>query len=151
MNYSDTPINGFFGEYRWLSNFWLCPVVFDGVTYPSVEHAYQAAKTLDIHERDYILRLPKPGDAKRAGRTVTIQPYWENIKVTVMHTLVDTKFMLNKELQKKLLATGSRELVEMNRWNDTFWGVSEQTRLGANILGKILMDVRTKLREAQHG
>lgn len=37
-------IKGFFGDYRWLSNFGQAQVQLDGVTYPSVEVAYQAAK-----------------------------------------------------------------------------------------------------------
>ena len=44
-------INDFHNEYFFLSNFYSHPVVFEGVTYPSNEHAYQAAKTLDLEKR----------------------------------------------------------------------------------------------------
>ena len=44
-------IGEFQGEYRFLSNFWPAPVEFEGITYPSVEHAYQSAKTMDMAER----------------------------------------------------------------------------------------------------
>ena len=37
-------ILAFEGEYSWLSNFWPVEVVLDGMVFPSVEHAYQAAK-----------------------------------------------------------------------------------------------------------
>lgn len=39
-----TKIDSFRGNFRWLSNFWPCSVVLDGVVYPSVENAYQAVK-----------------------------------------------------------------------------------------------------------
>lgn len=44
-------INSFMGKYRFLSNFWPCKVIFNGLEYPSTEHAYQAAKTLNPEER----------------------------------------------------------------------------------------------------
>lgn len=37
-------IREFNGDYRWLSNFSPCNVTIDGLTYPSVEHAYQSQK-----------------------------------------------------------------------------------------------------------
>ena len=42
----DSPkeIRGFFGPYRWLSNFHPCRVWFEGTWYPSSENAFQAAK-----------------------------------------------------------------------------------------------------------
>jgi predicted NAD-dependent protein-ADP-ribosyltransferase YbiA (DUF1768 family) len=44
-------INGFQKEFRFLSNFWPCKVMLDGVIYNSTENAYQAAKTFDVDER----------------------------------------------------------------------------------------------------
>ena len=62
-------ITGFFGPYRWLSNFAPSPIDADGLTYPTAEHAYQAAKTLDPDERLGIARARTPAIAKRLGRT----------------------------------------------------------------------------------
>lgn len=45
-------ISEFQNKYRFLSNFWPISVQFDGILFPSVEHAYQTAKTLDIKERE---------------------------------------------------------------------------------------------------
>jgi len=44
-------ILGFSGDYRWLSNFYPVDIEFESEHYPSVEHAYQAAKTLDLKQR----------------------------------------------------------------------------------------------------
>jgi len=56
-------IDDFRGPYRWLSNFEPSPVEFDGVIYPTVEHAYQAAKNESPLYRKHILeRLLATGD-----------------------------------------------------------------------------------------
>jgi hypothetical protein len=137
-------INEFSGEYRWLSNFWACKVSHDGILYSSVEHAFQAAKTLDFAKRWEISQLEKPGEAKRAGRQVVLRPDWEQIKDRVMMELVLHKFAFNADLKHKLLATGNIPLVEGNTWNDTYWGIC--LGKGENKLGRILMAVRDRLR-----
>ena len=43
-----TRITRFHGEYRFLSNFYPVKVEYDGVQYPTVEHAYQAAKVMKL-------------------------------------------------------------------------------------------------------
>jgi ribA/ribD-fused uncharacterized protein len=136
-------IKEFQGENRFLSNFWDAKVVLDGVTYPTVEHAYQAAKTLDKERRKVIQAQPTPGKAKRAGQRVKIRSDWENVKVGIMLDLVRQKFKNNVKLKNRLLATGSEELIEGNTWGDTFWGRCRG--VGKNHLGKILMKVRSEL------
>ena len=52
METISNPIEEFKGKYRFLSNFYArSPVEFDGMIFPSVETAYQAAKTLDKKQR----------------------------------------------------------------------------------------------------
>ena len=80
-------IESFAGEYRFLSNFYPCSVELDGETYPSVEHAYQAAKTLDMEERT-VLRTTGPANiVKKLGKRVTMRPNWDQIKVSIMADL----------------------------------------------------------------
>lgn len=129
----------FSGDYEFLSNFFPSPVEFEGHVYPTVEHAFQAAKTLDPAERDKIRALPTPGQAKRAGKRVQLRPDWNEARVLVMGELVRRKFE-STELRRLLLATGNAELVEGNTWGDRFWGVCKGT--GENRLGKILEAVR---------
>ena len=140
-----TMINEFRGEYRFLSNFYICPggIKFEDAVYRSVEHAYQAAKTLVQHERTQIRRCATPGEAKKAGYRVTLRADWEDVKVDIMLKLVLVKFYGSPDLKKKLLATGNQKLIEGNWWGDSFWGVDERTGKGENHLGKILMVVRT--------
>lgn len=130
----------FDGEYRFLSNFAPSVVWHDGIKYPTVEHAYQAAKTFDFAERWRISQLPTPGQAKRAGRRVVLRVDWMQVKRTVMRELLVQKFVLNSELRQKLKDTGTATLIEGNTWGDTFWGVCNGE--GRNELGIILMQVR---------
>ena len=144
---SDDGIRGFFGEFRFLSNFWPATVYLDGLPYSTVEHAFQAAKTLMADERESIRRLPahKAGEAKRLGRRVKLRYGWDDMRLTIMRTLVTHKFTRHTHLRAKLLETGHRYLEETNDWNDRFYGVCDG--VGENHLGRILMEVRTELRK----
>ena len=134
----------FKGEYRFLSNFYPVAVEFEGIMYPTVEHAYQSAKTLDMNERKRIAALPTPSDAKREGRKLKLREDWETVKSDVMERCVRYKFTHDAELRERLLATGDAILEEGNDWGDRVWGVVNG--VGENRLGKILMKVREELR-----
>lgn len=136
-------ITRFRDNYRFLSNFWLVDIELDGIIYPSVEHAYQASKTLDKKQREKLLDMTA-GQAKRYGRKVSIRPDWETIKLKVMEDLVRQKFTISGYLKTMLLETGNEELIEGNPWRDTFWGVCNG--IGNNHLGKIIMNIREELR-----
>ncbi len=137
-------IDKFAGKYRWLSNFWGAEVQYDGVAYPTTEHAFQAAKTENLGQRRHVRKASGPQEAKRLGRQVTLRPEWESMKDEVMLDLNRQKFR-DPELRAKLLATGDATLVEGNYWNDTYWGVCRGK--GKNRLGKILMRVRDEIRQ----
>jgi ribA/ribD-fused uncharacterized protein len=136
-------IDSFRDNYFFLSNFRPCWVVLDGKRYQSVEHAYQAAKTLNEQEREQIRLASSPGVAKRLGRVCTHRKDWKSIKVSIMTDLVRQKFLRNPDLANKLILTGEEELIEGNTWGDRFWGVYRGR--GENNLGKILMQVRGEL------
>lgn len=138
-----TEIKSFSGHYSWLSNFYLVDVILDGNQYPSVEHAYQAAKTLDPNERDIIRKARTPNEAKKLGKYVTIRKDWSSIRVDVMRRLLQQKFSV-PELKVRLLATGDAIITEGNYWNDTFWGVCNGK--GKNVLGKLIMEIRDSIR-----
>lgn len=136
-------IEFFTGEYRFLSNFFYptAMVEMDGLMYPSVEHAYQAAKTLNEALR---LRFTNgtAAEAKKMGRTLPKRPEFEALKVEIMYSLLVKKFE-GTDLEARLLATGDAELVEGNSWGDTFWGVCNG--VGQNMLGRLLMQVRGRI------
>jgi len=137
-------IKEFQHEYRFLSNFWPASVQLQGLWFPTVEHAYQAAKTFDLKEREAISYLSTPGEAKRAGRRLLVRPDWEEEKLLIMEDLVKQKFQ-SPSLRAKLLETGDAKLEEGNYWRDRFWGVYNGQ--GANHLGKILMKIRDEIKK----
>ncbi len=135
-------IDQFRGEFHWLSNFYSCPVPFEGLTFSNSEAAFQAAKSLDMKERVKFVDLAA-GQSKKLGRRVELRPDWEEVKIDIMRQVLKSKFTQNLELREKLVATGDTELIEGNNWNDTFWGVCRGK--GRNHLGKLLMEVRAEL------
>lgn len=136
-------INHFRDGFAFLSNFYPSQITYDGEVYATVEHAYQAAKTLNPDERKKVRDCRTPGQAKRMGRKVTLRQDWETIKIDVMGWLVREKFR-DPELIKELLETGDHELIEGNTWGDKTWG--QVDGVGHNYLGRILMAIRTDLK-----
>jgi len=144
-------IDKFEGKYEFLSNFYKSPLRWRGNNYPTVEHAFQAAKTLDPIYRQAIATADTPGKAKRLGRKANLRPDWEEIKEQVMYECVSAKFSQDIGLMLALLATGDEELVEGTLWCDNEWGDCKCPKCvnikGKNKLGKILMRVRAELKE----
>lgn len=140
-------INRFRGSHFFLSNFYFCFVNLDGELYPSVEHAYQAAKTLNKSKRFTIQTAKDPATAKRLGRRVSHRRDWKEVKLSVMEGLLKQKFS-DGELRQRLINTGNEEIIEGNTWGDTFWGVCNGK--GENQLGKLLMKIREEIKCAAH-
>lgn len=143
------PVKGFQGEYRFLSNFWASPFQPDpddqhiNAIWPTVEHAYQAAKCVWEDDKNKIFNAKTPSEAKRLGRKVEIRPNFDSMKLRIMEHLVRQKFFQNEDLAQKLIDTGDSYLEETNNWKDTFWGVCNG--VGLNNLGLILMKIRCEL------
>jgi ribA/ribD-fused uncharacterized protein len=142
-------ISSFKGDYEFLSNFYPAVVRLDGFPYPTVEHAFQAAKTLDPMERHWVGLASRATEAKKRGRKVTLREDWEDVKLRVMLDLLRQKFgppHLITHLGTMLAASGDVELEEGNWWGDDFWGTVRGQ--GENWLGVLLMHVR---KEVQRG
>ena len=149
-------INSFTGKYSFLSNFAPCLIYYpnspDGAIYPSVEHAYQAAKTDDSAERTVIRLAPTPGAARRLGRKVTLRPDWEEIKTKVMLDLLRQKFG-SDPYRSRLIGNSDAHLVEGNYWHDQTWGdcycLGHSEVAGANLLGELIEQVRAEVSSAE--
>jgi ribA/ribD-fused uncharacterized protein len=143
------PITAFRDEYAFLSNFFPAPVEYEGIDYPTVEHAYQAAKSLDADVRLKVQKLATPAGAKSAGKRIARRPDWFEVNLPILEALVEQKFTRYPDLGAKLRATGEAELIEGNAWNDRFFGMVQDKKTGAwkgeNHLGKMLMRVRANL------
>lgn len=137
--HDEKSVKGFFGKYRFLSNFHLAPVYFEGILYPSTEHAYQAAKSIDTNIRLDFIPLTC-NEARNKGQIIEIRSDWERVKYDVMFAVVFDKFFRHEDLRIQLLETEDKYLEETNHWGDKYWGVCDEE--GQNNLGKILMKVR---------
>ena len=153
-------ISSFRDEYYFLSNFYEAPVTYNGLTYRNNEAAFQAQKTMDEKERILFTEM-SAAQARSTGRRITLRKDWEDVKIGIMCDIVEAKFRQNPDLAEKLLATGDMYLEEGNTWGDRTWGSqhpvdvgSEPTGVkrrrvngvGANNLGRILMETRTLMK-----
>ena len=143
-------ISEFDKEWAFLSNFYWSEIEFEGITYPTNEHFFQAMKTLDVNERRAIANCRTPGQAKRMGRRVALRPDWEDIKESVMLEGLCLKFA-DEQLADWLLETGDEELGEGTTWHDNEWGNCSCPKCahieGKNKLGRLLMIVRDMIKD----
>lgn len=141
-------IREFRGEYSWLSNFQLLetPIIVDDLLFPTVEHFYQSMKYKDFNMREQISNHPSKGLKAFVREHPITTECWDQIKNEVMYSATRHKYcIVNPTLRRKLTSTGDVEIEEGNNWGDTYWGVCLRTDYGKNILGKIIMKVRSEL------
>jgi len=145
-------INKFDGtDYKFLSNFYPSLVFWNGILFPSVEHAYVASKSEDLNFWLRVLMIDDPGKVKKIGRKTKLRENWNVIKIPIMLDFVRGKYYYNiNNLKTALLTTGDVLLVEGNHWHDNFWGDCScktcKHIFGMNMLGKITMHVRKEIK-----
>lgn len=136
--------------YGCFSNFSPHGFELDGAYYRTSEHYFQAMKFKDSpKDMDDVRRASTPKQAATIGRDRKrpLRRDWESVKDEVMRRAVLRKFELHADIRELLLATGDEEIVE-NAPGDRYWG-SGADGTGKNMLGKILMETREKLREGE--
>lgn len=142
-------ITNFKDRYRFLSNFYPSVIVWRRISFPTLEHAFQAAKSNIKSERLKISKLSTAKEAKAAGKKILLRQDWEIVKFEIMFELLKIKFK-NKKLQAQLIDTENIFLIEGNWWHDNIWGDCSCKRCenitGENMLGKLLMKLRNELR-----
>jgi len=138
-------IKQFQGEYRWLSNFVPCTITMEGFLYPSVENAYMSAKSNSIIWKRFC-QQETAGNVKRKSREIELIDNWSDIKDDVMKSCLIQKFF-QEPYKSKLIATKDEFIQEGNMWGDRYWGVCLKTGIGENRLGKMIMEIRGKIKE----
>jgi len=116
------------GPYKCLGNSYSATILVEGITYPSVEHAFQAAKVSDRATKFQISKASL-AEVRNLLEDIWIRPNWNDVKYATLHQLVKLKFESNKELAKVLMGTGTKLL-----------GSKTEAELGS-----ILMKVRSEL------
>jgi len=140
-------INFFKGDYEKFSNFYPVIIRYEDIEFPSVEHAYVAAKSLDKMFRYRISQIPadQAGRAKREGRKIKLRKNWHLLRYPFMRIFLIQKFAL-PEFGDLLLSTRNAYIEEGNYWHDNYWGNCYCDKCkdieGKNNLGKLIMEVR---------
>lgn len=144
---SSEPINFLETRLHDLSPFSAHEVELDGVMYKTVEHAYQALRTVP-KAREPIIDARNPMDAWRAGQVAKqanqIVPDFD--KLALMERIFRAKLAQHDDVREVLLATGNREL-QKEYDTDYFWGTGVDGT-GSNEMGKLWMRLRTELQSA---
>lgn len=144
VQHDDDNVRGFFGDYRWMSNFHVCDIRYGEDWYASTEHAYMAAKCANASDRRLFRTQGMTcAAARKLGQSVELRKDWESVKFSVMLDVNYDKYLRHVELREKLLATGNRYIEETNTWGDVYWGYDINKKQGDNRLGEILMRLRT--------
>ncbi|MFE6050567.1 NADAR family protein [Kitasatospora sp. NPDC056446] len=132
--------------YGCFSNFSAHALELDGHLWPTSEHYYQAQKFTGTRHADLIRRARTPLRAAELGRDPArpLRRDWERVKDDVMRRAVAAKFRTHEDIRAVLLSTGEEEIVE-DTTTDHYWGRGT-TGKGRNMLGRILVRTRTRLR-----
>jgi N-glycosidase YbiA len=139
--------------YGCFSNFSPHSIQLGGEIWSTSEHYYQAQKfvgTPDQHLCQQIRNAPSPEIAAAIGRNPihTLRPEWDALKPAIMYDAVLTKFMTHPDLAELLLSTGEEWIIEDSPTDD-YWGCGADGK-GQNQLGRILMRIRTELRDPSY-
>lgn len=139
---------GFYNrEFFCLDNFSSFAVVYKGIKYPTVEHAYQSLKFANTAPKiaNEIANSFSAYEAQKiAHANIEKQnPYWDDIKVGIMEDLLRLKLDQNAYVKTKLLQTKDYLICEDSP-KDDFWGIGPN-RDGQNQLGKLWMKLREEV------
>ncbi len=133
------------------SNLYRREIEFEGETFATSEHAYQAGKPRKPAVRKWLMEAPSPALLAMAAHGLyywDVAPGWSTSKFDRMRAVLRAKFTQHPDLLELLLGTGDARLVEAatedNQVN-RLWG--EVNGVGQNKLGEMLMELRAELRD----
>lgn len=149
----------FQGHTSCFSNFFPCRFTYDGVEYTSSVQAFHHRKALAV-ERDVnahtIMQMSIAKKIKQYGDKMPTSTKWEAEKVNVLEDIVYHKFAQSPAIRNKLCDTMDLPLYEAT--TNQFWGCGLKMNArqwstgiypGRNIMGQILMRVRTRMQDSR--
>ncbi len=135
------------------------PLHINGVRILTTEALYQACRFPHMPEvqREIIgQHSPMTAKMKSKPHRKDSRPDWAEVRYKVMRWCLRVKLAQNyEEFGRLLLATRDRPIVEQSR-KDDYWGAkltseTGDTLIGQNVLGRLLMELREKLKLDEEG
>lgn len=130
------------------------PLLVNGVRLLTTEALYQACRFPLLAEvQREIIDQKSPMTAKmksKPHRSMT-RPDWDSVRFKIMRWCLRVKLAQNySKFGNLLLSTDDKPIVEQSR-NDDYWGAKvvdgDMTLIGQNVLGRLLMELRDRLRQ----
>lgn len=163
-------IDHFDGRYGWLTSRYLCNIRLPELPdrlFPTADHVHWGLIYTDMIERFSVptewdpkawLAVPSANDINRECTRRLAEQYKYNrtkfdpreFRIDAMRRATLLKFDQHPNLKEMLVKTNGQELRYFNTWKDLFWGCEatpDGAYVGANWLGRILMDLRSKYLE----
>jgi N-glycosidase YbiA len=151
-------------RYGWLSCMSPHPVYHNGAQYRTCEALFQCLRFQEYPEiQEEIKACLSPMGAKmiarrereKLGRGI----FWDQAEDDIdrMKLCLRLKFEQHPELQRQLIETGETEIIEdcttHDRESARFWGAVKVGNrwIGANRLGKLLMEIREEMQNSNDG
>ena len=137
--------------YGVFSNLYRRHVEFEDEIFSTSEHAYQAGKARKPAVRKWLMEAPSPALLAMAAHGLyywDVASGWSTTKLDRMRAVLRAKFTQHADLRDLLLSTGDARLVEtatIDNEVNRLWG--EVNGVGRNMLGVLLMELRSELRE----
>ena len=135
------------------------PLQINGVRILTTEALYQACRFPHMPEvqREIIgQHSPMTAKMKSKPHRKDSRSDWDEVRYKVMRWCLRVKLAQNyAEFGRLLLATRDRPIVEQSR-KDDYWGAkladeAGDTLIGQNVLGRLLMELREKLKDDTDG
>lgn len=135
------------------------PLQINGVRILTTEALYQACRfphMPDVQRQIIGQQSPMTAKMKSKSHRENSRPDWDEIRHKVMRWCLRVKLAQNyEEFGRLLLATRNQPIVEQSR-KDDFWGAkvvddAGDTLVGQNVLGRLLMELREKLKDDTEG
>ena len=153
--------SGVYFKSNWPSQWFISDFIIDGITYNCCEKRMMHQKAIlfgDLDTASLILKEYDPKEIKKLGRIVKnfCSDKWNEVADDVVFNANLAKFSQNENLNKLLMDTSDKKIVECSPY-DSIWGnglnitdtlnTPENKWKGTNRLGKALMRVRDELRK----
>ncbi|RWU07981.1 NADAR family protein [Pseudidiomarina gelatinasegens] len=135
------------------------PLQINGVRILTTEALYQACRfphMPDVQREIIGQHSPMTAKMKSKPHRKNSRPDWDEVRHKVMRWCLRVKLAQNyEEFGRLLLATRSQPIVEQSR-KDDYWGAklvddAGDILVGQNVLGRLLMELREKLKDDTEG